>query len=108
MYNISLTKAQHTTLMQQEYSWLEPSSLPIHKGGSTFSKLMEREGSKIFLWRFLMMQHKKNLDMFISPLLTNMCYKTTAQMKYKMTGIVIVLIVLIAVLIIHANNKHSA
>ena len=62
----------------------------------------------IFLWRFLMMQHKKNLDMFISPLLTNMCYKTTAQMKYKMTGIVIVLIVLIAVLIIHANNKHSA
>ena len=55
-----------------------------------------------------MMQHKKNLDMFISPLLTNMCYKTTAQMKYKMTGSVIVLIVLIAVLIIHANNKHSA
>ena len=43
-------------------------------------------------------------------MLQNNCFK----MKYEMIGIVIVLIVLIvlivmtAVLIIHANNKHSA
>ena len=54
---------------------------------------------------------EKNLDMFIIPLLTNMCYKTTAQIKYEMIGIVSfnkVDIVITAVLIIHANNTHSA
>ena len=40
-----------------------------------------------------------------------MCYKVIASVKFEMIGIVIILIVfivIIAVLIIHANNKHSA
>ena len=40
-----------------------------------------------------------------------MCYKIIAYIKYEMIDIEIVLIALIvkiAVLIIHANNKHSA
>ena len=53
------------------------------------------------------MQHrKKNLYMFILPLLSSMCCEITVQIKYEMIGTVIVLI--IAVLIITANNKHSA
>ena len=39
-----------------------------------------------------------------------MCYKIISATKYEIIGIVAVLIVLtlrIAVLIIHANNKHS-
>ena len=59
---------------------------------------------------------EKNLDVFIFPLLTNMCYKRTVEMidemieQYEMIGIARVLtvvIVIIAVLIIHANNKYS-
>ena len=38
---------------------------------------------------------EKNLDVIIFPLLTNMFYKTAAQIKYEMIGIVIVLIMLI-------------
>ena len=34
-----------------------------------------------FFWRFLMMHRKKNLDLFIFSLLTNMCYKTIAPLK---------------------------
>ena len=37
----------------------------------------------------------KNLDVFIFSLSTNMCYKTTAQIRYEMIGFVMVLIVLI-------------
>ena len=40
----------------------------------------------------------------------NMCYKITPKIKYEMIGIVlglIELIVIIAVLIIHANNTYS-
>ena len=58
----------------------------------------------------MMQQRKKNLDVFIFPLLTKMCYKIIAEVKYEMIGITIilkVLIVIIAVLIINANNKHS-
>ena len=54
---------------------------------------------------------EKNLDVFVFPLLTNMCYKIIAYIKYEMIDIEIVLIALIvkiAALIIHANNKHSA
>ena len=44
-------------------------------------------------WSFLMMQHReKNLDVFIFPLLINMCYKKTA---YVMIDIVITLTLLI-------------
>ena len=38
---------------------------------------------------------EKNLDVIVFPLLTNMFYKTAAQIKYEMIGIVIVLIMLI-------------
>ena len=52
---------------------------------------------------------EKNLYMFILPLLSSMCCEITVQIKYEMIGIAIVLIiVIIAVLIITANNKHSA
>ena len=37
--------------------------------------------------------HDQHRNIF--PLLTNMCYKTTAQIKYEMIGFTIVLIVLI-------------
>ena len=40
-----------------------------------------------------------------------MCYKIIPKIKYGMIDIVIVLtvlIIIIAILIIHANNKHSA
>ena len=53
---------------------------------------------------------EKNLDVFIFPLLTNMCYKTTAQMKYDWhcNNSNSIDIVIIAVLIFHPNNEHSA
>ena len=64
-----------------------------------------------FFWRVLMMQHtKKNIDVFIFSLITNMYYKIIAWITHEMIGILIVLImliVIIAVLIIHANNKNS-
>ena len=47
---------------------------------------------------------EKNLDVFIFPCLAKMCFKIIAQIKYEMIGI---LIVIIALLIIHANNKKS-
>ena len=40
-----------------------------------------------------------------------MYYKIIAEIRYELTGIVINLVVLIAIItvsIIHANNKHSA
>ena len=39
----------------------------------------------------------KNLDVLIFPLLTNMDYKIIVLIKYKMIGIVMVLIVLMAI-----------
>ena len=52
--------------------------------------------------------YEKYLDVLIFTLPTNMYYKIIAYVKYEMTGnavILIVLIVITAVLIIHANNK---
>ena len=37
---------------------------------------------------------ENNLDVFIFSLLTNLCYKATAQIKYEMIEIAIVLIML--------------
>ena len=51
---------------------------------------------------------EQNLDVFI---LCYKHYKINAQIKYQMICIVIVLtalIIIIAVLIVHANSKHSA
>ena len=39
----------------------------------------------------------KNLDVFIFPLLTNMGYKIIVLIKYKMIGIVMILIMLMAI-----------
>ena len=69
--------------------------------GGDFSR---NEGLPYYIEIFL------EIDKFIFPLLTNMCYKIISATKYEIIGIVAVLIVLtlrIAVLIIHANNKHS-
>ena len=52
--------------------------------------------------------YEKYLDVLIFTLPTNMYYKIIAYVKYEMTGNAVILIVLIlitAVLIIHANNK---
>ena len=66
------------------------------------------EGGSVYKWGgglpyyiqvFLKIPHdvvkEKNLDVFIFSLLTDMCYKTTDQIKNELTSIVIDLIVLI-------------
>ena len=56
-----------------------------------------------------MMQHKKKILMCLSFLCKQTC-ATTPLIKYEMIGIatdLLVLIILITVLIIHANNKYS-
>ena len=82
---------------------------------------MEGRGLPYYIEIFLEIPHnvafEKNLDVYIFPLLTNMCYKIIAYIKYDMIGIVILLImfiviivalIIIAVLIFHANNKNGA
>ena len=77
---------------------------------------LSRNGEVTILYGvFLEIPHdaaeEKNLDVFIFPLLANMYYKIIAEVRYELTGIVINLVVLIAIIavsIIHANNKHSA
>ena len=60
---------------------------------------LEMEGLPYHIEVFLEIPHdvaeEENLDVFTFPLLTNMCYKTTAQIKYEMIAFVVVLIVLI-------------
>ena len=73
------------------------------KGGEGFSRTGFSGGSS---WYSI----GKKILMSLS-LLTIVCYKIIAQIKYEMICIVILLIVLmviIAVWIIHANNKNSA
>ena len=53
----------------------------------------------------------ENLGEFIIPLLTKMCYKIIAGIKYEMSGTVIVLIVLIiiiAVVTIHSVDSFNS
>ena len=87
----------------------------VRQNGGGLSRNGEGVGGLIYYIEvFLEIPHdaaqEKNLDVFIFPLLTNMCCKIIAQIKYEIIGIVIVLrmlIVIIVVLLIHANNKNS-
>ena len=108
----SLKHIHHSNslFMKENQNWWKWRSLKIfartkgreiRQNGGDFSR---NEGLPYYIEIFL------EIDKFIFPLLTNMCYKIISATKYEIIGIVAVLIVLtlrIAVLIIHANNKHS-
>ena len=69
------------------------------KGRGGGRRLSRNWGLPYYTEVFLEIPHDaaygKNLDVFIFSLSTNMCYKTTAQIRYEMIGFVMVLIVLI-------------
>ena len=59
---------------------------------------LETGGLPYYIEVFLEIPHdvaKEKNVVFTFPLLTNLCYKTIAEIKYEMIGTVIVLIVLI-------------